>query len=73
MEQMLQQIPSVIGEKLVVKPNDQGSTVGLSLSTQKDFDMHMLTLAQKMEDEIFLIQVGEELKSTRKKQTQQTP
>jgi D-alanine-D-alanine ligase len=27
-----------VGEKIVVKPNDQGSTVGLTLSTQADFD-----------------------------------
>ncbi len=38
-QEMLRQIPNVIGEKLVVKPNDQGSTVGLSISTQADFDM----------------------------------
>lgn len=38
-KQMIGQLPGAIGEKLVVKPNDQGSTVGLTLSTQPDFDM----------------------------------
>lgn len=27
-----------VGEKIVIKPNDQGSTVGLTISTQADFD-----------------------------------
>lgn len=31
-------LDQAIGEKIVVKPNDQGSTVGLTISTQPDFD-----------------------------------
>jgi D-alanine-D-alanine ligase len=38
-EQMLRQIPSALGQKFVVKPNDQGSTVGLSISDEPGFDI----------------------------------
>lgn len=31
-------LDQAVGRKIVVKPNDQGSTVGLTLSTQADFD-----------------------------------
>jgi D-alanine-D-alanine ligase len=38
LEFFAQRLPEVVGQKMVIKPNDQGSTVGLTISGQPDFD-----------------------------------
>jgi D-alanine-D-alanine ligase len=51
LEFFAQRIPEVVGEKIVIKPNDQGSTVGLTISTQADFDFRSaVDLAWKYSD-----------------------